>query len=190
LRAPERALLANVSRSTRRLGRLIEDLLTFHRLESGTLQITLTQVDMCRVSTEALATMRPLLLAKKQTGVVLVSVPLPLLGDQLRLEQVVLNLLANAHRHTPPGTHITLTGRLEGDEVILVVEDNGPGIPPEQIEHIFDRFVQTGTTSSGSGLGLAITRALIELHGGRVWAENRPNGGAAFSVVLPRRGGV
>jgi signal transduction histidine kinase len=115
--------------------------------------------------------------------------PLPYTGDRRRLEQVVVNLLSNAHRHTPPGTHITICGRADRHEACLSVSDNGPGIPRQELEDIFERFHRLDASQDGSGLGLPIARRLVVLHGGRIWAESEPGKGAAFQVVLPQRDG-
>jgi signal transduction histidine kinase len=98
----------------------------------------------------------------------------------------VENLLANAHQHTPPGTQIAISGRATANEVRLVVSDTGPGIPAEELEAIFQRFHHLPAGDSGSGLGLAIARGLVELHGGRIWAESEAGQRTAFHVVVPR----
>ncbi|CAA9553327.1 MAG: hypothetical protein AVDCRST_MAG73-3003 [uncultured Thermomicrobiales bacterium] len=97
----------------------------------------------------------------------------------------MLNALANAHRHTPAGTRITVAGRLDGDEVRVAIRDRGPGIPEAELEAVFARFHRLAAATSGSGLGLAIARGIVELHGGRMWAESRPGEGVTFHVALP-----
>ncbi|MCX6091329.1 MAG: ATP-binding protein [Candidatus Bipolaricaulota bacterium] len=111
-----------------------------------------------------------------------------LLIDAHRIEQVLLNLLANAIRHTPGGGRIELRATLAAaDEIELRVCDTGPGIPREDLERIFERFYRTDPSreSGGAGLGLSIAKALVEAHGGRIWAEERPEGGACFVIRLP-----
>ncbi|MCX6100172.1 MAG: ATP-binding protein, partial [Candidatus Bipolaricaulota bacterium] len=111
-----------------------------------------------------------------------------LLIDAHRIEQVLLNLLANAIRHTPGGGRIELRATLAAaDEIELRVCDTGPGIPPEDLERIFERFyrIDPSRESGGAGLGLSIAKALVEAHGGRIWAEARPEGGACFVIRLP-----
>jgi signal transduction histidine kinase len=112
-------------------------------------------------------------------------------GDQNRLEQALQNLVANAVRHTPDGGRVTVTASAPGSTVVLRVDDSGPGIPPDQLTRVFDRFYKvdesrTGTgTPSGSGLGLSIVQAIVARHGGTVHASNLPEGGARFEIVLP-----
>ncbi len=112
-----------------------------------------------------------------------------MLGDERRLEQVVQNLVANAVRHTPRGGRIALRAAPAGADVVLIVEDSGPGIPAEHLPHVFDRFYRVDPArdamSGGSGLGLSIVRAVVEQHGGRVSATNGAMGGARFELRLP-----
>jgi CheY-like chemotaxis protein/anti-sigma regulatory factor (Ser/Thr protein kinase) len=116
----------------------------------------------------------------------------PISGDAERLQQVVWNLLSNAIKFTPKGGRVQVRLEAIDSHVDIVVEDNGPGIPPEFLPHVFERFRQADSSSTrahkGLGLGLAIVRHLVELHGGTVKAENRAHGtGAVFTVALPRR---
>lgn len=100
------------------------------------------------------------------------------------------SLLANVNRHTPDGTRIAVAGCVLDGEVRLTVGDTGAGISSEELEAIFGRFYRPqGTLSPGSGLGLAITRELVELHGGRIWAESTLGEGSVFHVVLPSQEG-
>jgi two-component system sensor histidine kinase KdpD len=102
------------------------------------------------------------------------------------IEQVLVNLLENAVKYTPSGAPIDLSARVEGQEVIVEVMDRGPGLPPGEEERIFDKFYRVHPTDSGGiGLGLTICRAIIEAHGGRIWASNRAGGGAVFHFTLP-----
>jgi signal transduction histidine kinase len=111
-----------------------------------------------------------------------------LLIDANRIEQVLLNLLANAIRHAPEGGQIELRAdRTSYGEVTLSVCDTGSGLAHEDVERVFERFycADPAREGAGAGLGLAIAKALVEAHGGRIWAENRPQGGACFKIVLP-----
>jgi signal transduction histidine kinase len=104
---------------------------------------------------------------------------------------MLINLLANACEHTPMGTTIRVASEATSECVLLSISDDGTGIPPEQLEHIFQPFHRINLSHPGSGLGLAIARRIAELHGGDIWAENRLDGtnahGTTFSVTLPIR---
>ena len=111
-------------------------------------------------------------------------------GDAGRLEQALQNLAANAIRHTPEGGRIELRSEPAGERVRISVRDSGPGIPPEHLPRVFDRFYKvdasrTGQSATGSGLGLSIVKAIVERHGGEVSAANADGGGAVFELLLP-----
>jgi two-component system sensor histidine kinase BaeS len=112
------------------------------------------------------------------------------LGDPDRLEQVVENLVANALRHTPPGGHIEMCGRTEGDAIVLTVADSGSGIAPDHVPHVFERFYKVDAArardANGSGLGLSIAKAIVERHQGSIRVTSVP-GRTAFTIVLPRQ---
>ena len=113
----------------------------------------------------------------------------PAAGDRQRIQQVLLNLMANALRHTPAGGEILVTARADGSEIEVSVCDTGPGISPEDAAHLFARFYrgrEERAAGTGTGLGLSVAKAIVEAHGGRIWAENRPTGGACFHFTLPR----
>jgi signal transduction histidine kinase len=187
LRPDERALVDNARRNVERLAEQIVDLLAYNQLEAGTLRPEREPLDLRAVVKEAVSAVRPLIGQKGQALELDLPEPLPTKGDPRRLEQAVANLLSNAHRHTPSGTHVTVHGRVDGDEVLLCVSDDGPGIPAGEQETIFRRFYRLRPESGGSGLGLAIVKAIVELHGGSIRAESRPGEGATFRVALPRR---
>ena len=110
-------------------------------------------------------------------------------ADPDRLTQVLRNLVRNAVAHTSPGDRVIVTAHAQGDRLEIAVSDSGPGIPPDQLEHIFERFYRVDRSRSrdrgGSGLGLAIARAIVEAHGGQIRAESAPGQGATFRVELP-----
>jgi signal transduction histidine kinase len=116
------------------------------------------------------------------------------LGDATRLEQALQNLAANAIRHSPSGGVVALTARLDDEWVVIHVDDSGPGVPPEHLPRVFDRFYKvdesrTGTAvPSGSGLGLSIVRAIVQRHGGTATVSNLHSGGARFTLRLPACG--
>ena len=128
---------------------------------------------------------RPLLRHRIETDL---DPALPLVEfDATLIERVLYNLLENAGKYTPEGTLVRLSAAVSGDDLVVAVSDNGPGLPRGQEESIFEKFTR-GTRESatpGVGLGLAISRAIVEAHHGRIWAENASGGGARFCFTLP-----
>jgi signal transduction histidine kinase len=188
LRPDERRLLTSAERSAERLRILIDGLLAYNQLEAGTLELERERLDLRTVVADAVGAVH-LLLGEKGQGVE-IDLPEPLLadGDQFRLGQVVINLLANAYEHTPRDTRVVVSGDRQGSQVRLSVSDDGPGIPSEHLASIFDRSYRLDRATGGSGLGLAICRGIVELHGGRIWAESAPGQGSTFHVALPAGG--
>jgi signal transduction histidine kinase len=120
--------------------------------------------------------------------VVVDAPPLQLAADAPKLERIIENLLVNAGKHTPAGTTIWVRLHAQHDGVLLLVEDEGPGIPAQLREQIFQPFRQGRTIADhapGSGIGLALVARFAGLHGGRAWVQDRPGGGASFRVFLP-----
>jgi signal transduction histidine kinase len=179
---------------THKLEAIIGDLLDLARLEGGggTLEFDEVLVDdlLRRVADRH----RPALQERGVTLTTTVASNTPhIWGDADRLEQALQNVAANAIRHTPDGGTVALRAEPDGDRVRISVTDTGPGIPPDHLAHIFDRFykadaARAGTrVPSGSGLGLSIVRAIVLRHGGDVSADNVPGGGAVFTISLPAR---
>jgi two-component system sensor histidine kinase KdpD len=112
--------------------------------------------------------------------------------DGILLEQVLMNLLDNAAKYAPADTPIDIHAWIDNGEALIQVADRGPGLAAEELERVFEKFYRgahtTATASRGAGLGLAICSAIIQAHGGRIWAENRPGGGACFLFSLPLEG--
>jgi signal transduction histidine kinase len=186
LQAEERDLLDSARRNNQYLGLLIDDLLALNQLEAGTLHLDQQLLDLRAAVVDTLGTVYPLLEDKGQTlEVDLPVTPVRVMGDARRLGQAVTNLLHNAHRHTPPGTHVIVSARELATEVHLSVSDNGPGIPVADMEAVFRRFYRLAAHGPGSGLGLAIARELVDRHGGRVWVESQPGEGSTFYISLP-----
>ena len=185
LRADEAQLLTNARRNVDRLGIQVDDLLSLNQLEAGKFPITVTPLDLRIVIANAVAVAHPLIEQKGQVLQVAADRPLLVEGDRRHLEQMLVNLVANAHRHTPPGTRITVGGREIPDGVVLQVADDGPGIPEHARGHIFERFYRLDAATAGSGLGLTIVNAVVQRHGGRVWVESEPGCGTVFFVLLP-----
>ncbi len=186
-----RRYLAVVSDETERLEHIIGDLLDLARVEGGT-PLRSERVAIAGLFERVRQRHEPVLAQKGLTlETRLVPDVLEVTGDGTRLEQALQNLVANAVRHTPEGGLICVEADWVSEGVRLVVEDTGPGIPEEHLPRLFDRFYKvdvsrTGTAlPSGSGLGLSIVHAIIERHGGRISASNRPGGGARFEIVLP-----
>ena len=204
----EAELLAATRRNVERLRLRIDDLLVANRLEAGAMRPAFAPLDLRQVVAPALAAVQPLLQEKTQHATLDLPVPLPIRGDGALLEQVMVNLLANANRHTPSGTPITVSGYVIAGEVRLMVRDTGPGVPPADLETVFEPFQRLGTAAGrhvpGAGLGLSIARRIVDLHAGRLWAENGGGGelgadadketgqtgngerGAVFIIALPR----
>jgi two-component system sensor histidine kinase KdpD len=180
-------LLRTIHEETDRLERIIRNVLNLTRLESGAMNINkewqpleeIIGVVMNRLS-ERLKE-RPLELK--------IPPDLPLIPfDTLLMEQVFFNLMDNAVRHTPTGTPVEIAVTSQKSAVMIEIADRGPGIPAHEEEAIFNKFTRSTNTRMGAGIGLSICRAIIEAHGGRIWAENRSGGGAAFKFIIPVEG--
>ena len=192
-RAPEeyRRVLKTSLEETERLSRLAEDLLTLTRSEAGAQRLQLQKDDLAERVRRAVdrfshrAEHKGVEIRGPKPGGVWVE------GDPDLLDRVIWNLLGNALKFTPPGGRVEAQVLREEGNVTLEVVDTGPGIPPEKLESVFDRFFRIdeartpGAETSGTGLGLAIVKAIVDLHGGAVSAVNRPGGGAVFRVNLP-----
>ena len=171
-------------RSTQRMRRLVGDLLLLARADAARLQ-TRRPVDLGAILGDVAAELGPM---TERHLLTLDPGPAPALGAADDLHRLVLNLLENALRHTPPGTHVRAESRLVDGEAVLVVQDDGPGIPPAIDRRMFERFVRggrDGARAGGSGLGLAIVRAVAEAHHGSVAYERPPGGGSRFVIRLP-----
>jgi two-component system sensor histidine kinase KdpD len=180
-------LIQSIRGEAERLNQIVRNVLNMTRLESGAIQVHKEWQSLEEITGAVIDR-----LSDRLNGHTLnVQIPgdLPLIPfDPLLMEQVLTNLLENALRYTPPGTAIELTARVQDAEVLVELTDRGPGILEGQQEHIFDKFTRGGVPGGGVGLGLSICRVIIEAHGGRIWAENRPGGGAVFRFTLPFEG--
>ena len=182
----ERALAA-IERNAESQARLVEDLLDMARIVTGKLSLNVEPIDIASVAEGALDAVRPAAEAKGVTLTArLASGGLPARGDSSRLGQVVWNLLTNAVKFTPAGGHVELAASIDGESISICVQDDGEGITPELLPHIFARYRQGRNPASGLGLGLAIAREVIERHGGSLTAESAGTGcGARFELRLP-----
>jgi two-component system sensor histidine kinase BaeS len=185
------ATLRILAEETRRLSRLVEDLSKVSRAEERQLDLRLSTTETRTLVESAI---RAAERAFAEKGVALDlrpgRAPAPLLVDPDRIAEVLGNLLANALRHTPPGGRVEVGWSHVGDGVEISVADTGEGIAPEHVERIFERFYRVdrarARASGGSGIGLTIARAIVEAHGGRIWAASRgPGHGARLVVRLP-----
>jgi two-component system sensor histidine kinase KdpD len=156
------------------------------RLEAGALQPHTEWHSVEEVVGAALGRFGKALAARPVTTRIPAELPLVPMDDVL-IEQVLINLVDNALKYTPPGSLIEVTAEDTGSAVEIEVADRGPGLPPGQEPRIFEKFHRTEPAPSvrGAGLGLAICRGIISAHGGRIWAENRPGGGVAIRFTLP-----
>jgi two-component system sensor histidine kinase KdpD len=184
LAAEERAALAqSIYQQARDVSELVTKILQMTRLESGEIRLERGWDSLAEIAGAVLRRLKPRL----ADHLVMVDLPedLPLVRvDASLVEQVLGNLLENAARHTPPRTLVRLRAQVARGEVVVSVEDFGPGLPDGDLERIFDKF-RHGGRGGGAGLGLAICRAIVKLHGGRIWAERLPGVGTAFRFSLP-----
>jgi signal transduction histidine kinase len=185
---PKQARLVEiVGRSCDRLLGLVNRLLEVARLRAGMLPLERRHIDLDRVVSRAVEELRPqadeagVVLARHTTGD-----DFHVVGDEERLVQVVVNLVANAVRFTPKDGRVTVVLRDAGPEVELAVEDTGVGIPASALPHVFDSYRQAHRGRGGTGLGLTIVRGVVHAHDGRVSAESEEGRGSRFTVTLPR----
>jgi signal transduction histidine kinase len=179
-------LLRNIDRNTERLSSLVNDLLDMTKLRNGRLKLALQPVNLADIAADVTATMRPLTDNKNQTLDIQIQPGLPAVyADRRRVEQVLNNLLSNAYRYTPKNGSIRLTVEERNHRILVVISDNGPGIPLAEQELIFERFYSSHTAKGGTGLGLPIARSLVELHNGVLWVESQPGVGSSFYFTLP-----
>ena len=184
-----RELAQTIYEEAERLNRLVRNVLDMTRLQSGAIQIDKEWQPLEEVVGAALVRLEePLRNRPVHTNL---PADLPLVPlDGVLIEQVLVNLLENAIKYTSPGSPIDLSAGCADDVVTVEVADRGPGLPPGEEQRIFEKFyrVEPAGGTSGVGLGLTICRGIVEAHGGRIWAENRPGGGAVFRFTLPLEG--
>jgi CheY-like chemotaxis protein len=183
--------LNTIDRNARAQVQLVEDLLDVSRIVSGKLRLDSRPVDLQQVASLAINVVRPAAAAKQVELLQMFDGSRPIVrGDPDRLQQIVWNLLSNAVKFTPRSGRVEMRISAAAQQAVITVHDNGVGIPPEFLPHLFERFRQrdSGTTrqQGGLGLGLAIVRYLVELQGGTIAAESRGEGqGSTFTVTLP-----
>ncbi|HVX33449.1 MAG TPA: HAMP domain-containing sensor histidine kinase [Solirubrobacterales bacterium] len=177
----------------RHLVRLLNDLLDLARSDAGRLQVWPQPTRLGPLIEDVVRTMRAQTEASGQTLHAQIDPDLPLVNVEAdRIRQILVNLVTNAHEYSPERASIQVTARVADNGVEISVTDDGPGIPPAQLEHIFERFVRgdAGLTQrvGGTGLGLAISKSLVELHGGTISATSEVGRGSTFTVTLPVTG--
>ena len=199
IKASGRDLLRGIAEESQRLGRLSADLLTLTRgaadgRSAAAMELTLAPMDAADLVRRAVERAAPIA-AKAGLAVSadLANTPLKIRGDADRLLQLLLNLVENAIRHSPPEGHISIGGRSAGSVVQIWVDDEGLGIPEDEREVVFDAFYRSpesrASKGDGSGLGLAIARAIAIGHGGSLRVHDAPSGGARLQLELPTRRG-
>jgi len=178
------AMIGEIQEAAMRLNRLVGNLLDVTRLESGHVQSKLEWHDIGDIVQTTIRSLQRELSGREVKVEVEAKLPLVRLDFTL-MQQALSNLLLNAVMHTPPGTVIFVQARAEGKNLVLRVADNGPGLPPDLLPRIFDKFVRAANApTGGSGLGLAIVKGFVEAQGGQITAENKLSGGAVFTIRL------
>ena len=183
-------LIQTIIQNSSTLEKRLAELLDTVRTGSGKIQLQLEPVDIKSIIQGTCVQMAPLLQGKNHT--LSTDVPsLPLIhGDGPRLEQVMLNLMTNAVKFTPPGGHISISAREQGPGLTVAVKDNGIGIPREQQSRLFkpySRIQSDRQKQPGLGLGLALAKQVVELHGGKIWVDSDLGCGSTFYFSLPKR---
>jgi two-component system sensor histidine kinase GlrK len=186
----QKRLLSILSQEANRLIELVNSLLDLSKMEAGMMNYTFETASLSPLVERATTEMAPLIESRKIRlerkgfeGLPLVRV------DKERILQALRNLVGNAVKFTPDGGHVTIAARRANQEIEVSVTDTGPGIPPEKLMTIFDKYQQAGTgnpyRAKGTGLGLSIAKHVISSHGGRIWAESKTGEGSTFTFALP-----
>ena len=178
--AEARDLAHRIAQNARRLDRMVGDFLDLERLTRGVAEPVFEPVDVGALVRETVASSE--LVADRQLA--LEVSPITVRADGAMLERIVENLLGNTIKHTPGAARVWVRATRLGDEVEIVVEDDGPGVPDEDKERIFQAFRQGADAATGSGVGLALVARFAEIHDGRAWVADRPEGGASFHVRI------
>jgi two-component system sensor histidine kinase KdpD len=189
-REAQRSFLQSIEQEADRLNRLVANLLDMSRIEDGALKPDKDWYSLKALLQDVLGRLAPFFEGRD----IQLRLPDDLLLvelDYLQMDQVLTNLLENALRYTPAGSPIEISARIEERQVVVSVADRGPGLSPEDLSRVFDKFYRvlhgptTPSAATGSGLGLAVCKGLVEAHGGRIWAETREGGGLLVSFTLP-----
>src|SRR6266849_6138536 len=184
----QKRYVGHIHSGGKHLLKLISDILDLSKIEAGRMELTREDVTVASAFAEVISSLYPLAEKKSQALLQQVEPHLHVRADAMRFKQMLMNLAGNAIKFTPEGGRIELAASQVDDQVRVEVRDNGPGIPPEQQQRIFEAFFrlrETGSATEGTGLGLAITARLVELHGGKLGIESQPGEGACFYFSLP-----
>ncbi len=183
--AAQHDLTQNAWEEALRLNRLVGNLLDMTRLESGVMKVLCQPHDVRDFVGTTLAQIPNQLQGREVKLTIPASLP-PISIDFSLLGQTLINLVGNAVKYSPDSEPIEIEACQDGETVVIAVKDRGQGMPDAELDHIFTKFFRLNAKGvAGSGLGLSIAKGIVEAHGGRIWAENRPNGGAIFSIALP-----
>jgi signal transduction histidine kinase len=187
---PDPETLQVMLAQSERLGRLVDQLLDLSRLESGDVPLHREEVALAPLVSQVLSEIEVAGAGRSVELERAVPDDLPAVyADRERIHQVLFNLLDNAVRFTPPGGRVTVSADRHDGSVDVHVADTGPGIPPEHLPRLFERFYRADPARSqkegGTGIGLAIARSVVEAHGGRIWADSSPGQGSVFTFELP-----
>jgi signal transduction histidine kinase len=175
-----------INQQTDNLTRLVDDLLDLARVDVKKLTLQRELTNLVNLVEDVVDSYQVLSLEKNQAlQADMKAAELPVLIDPQRIKQVISILLDNAFKYAGDGDEIVVRVAQEGENALLAVADNGPGIPQENLPHVFERFYQVEPTHGGMGVGLALARELVKAHNGEITAENRPRGGCQFTILLP-----
>jgi signal transduction histidine kinase len=179
-----------IDRQSNQLSRMVDDLLDVARINRGRIELRTAPVLLETILQSAIRSVQPMIIEKNHVLLQNLNSPLPIQGDADRLEQVFVNLLANAIKYTPEMGRISVEAHQEASSAVIRITDTGIGIPPDLLPHVFELFTQAGTSldraQGGLGIGLTVVRTLVEMHGGKVTAESGPEGpGTRLIVQLP-----
>jgi len=188
--APRQRFLGIINDECDRLARLVTDILDLSRLEAGQRPLRLARINFGALVHETLEGLQPLARARKVDFDVEIEESLVPEADADLLRRLLINLVGNAIKFSPAGGPVTVHARARGDDWLGFVQDSGPGIPPDDLPHIFERFYRARDAREpqeveGNGLGLAISRGIVELHGGRIWAQTLEPHGTRICFAMP-----
>jgi signal transduction histidine kinase len=184
-------LIRSINRSVERLERLVDESLDYARMQDANLELELQPTDLRELYEETINLMTAAARAKRQTLELDLPDHIPTVCvDRRRCERILLNLVSNTNRYTPPGGAIKVRIEVEPDYIVTSVTNNGQGVPEEDLDKIFNVYYRNSSADGkgagkSSGIGLAIAKYLAELHGGKIWAESKLGEGSTFYFTIP-----